>query len=329
MLLSYGKMELSQVLLDSNLPDDAYAAREIDRYFPKRLTKQYPKLVRAHRLKREIIAAQLGNDLVGMMGASFHLRLADLSGCAIDELTRAYVAARDLLDAPTFISLIQSLDNRIDARLQLTLLAQNAAMMRQCIIRLLRNQPAPLNIAKLVDVCRPQCAKLKAALPRTLGARARHQHQSRIDELRAANVPPADAAQLAALAWLGNAIDIIEIARRERRALRLCASVYFEVGELLGLDWLDAAIDALPTGNHWHDRATFGLGNELRASHSAIARKVLAMDSGDSGAALLKKWRNANRRMIGMIEEMARELQNEQADFAMLSVLISELAWLH
>ena len=328
-LLSYGKMELSQVLLESNLPDDAYAAREIDRYFPKRLTKQYPKLVRAHRLKREIIAAQLGNDLVGMMGASFHLRLADLSGCAIDELTRAYVAARDLLDAPTFIGLIQSLDNRIDARLQLTLLAQNAAMMRQCIIRLLRNQPAPLNIAKLVDACRPQCAKLKAALPRTLGARARHQHQSRIDELRAANVPPADAAQLAALAWLGNAIDIIEIARRERRALRLCAGVYFEVGELLGLDWLDAAIDALPTGNHWHDRATFGLGNELRASHSAIARKVLAMDSADSGAALLKKWRNANRRMIGVIEEMARELQNEQADFAMLSVLISELAWLH
>ena len=99
-LLSYSKMDLYQALLDSDVPDDPYLAVEIDRYFPALLGKKYPAPVRTHRLRREIISTQITNHLVGVMGPSFHLRLADLTGNEAAEITRAYVAARDILDAP-------------------------------------------------------------------------------------------------------------------------------------------------------------------------------------------------------------------------------------
>ena len=338
-LLSYSKMDLYQALLDSDVPDDKYLETEIDRYFPPLLAKKYPALVRTHRLRREIISTQITNHLVGVMGPNFHLRLADLTGSEAFDITRAYIAARDILGTPAINAEIESLDNKVDARVQIEMFDHTAAAIQLCVAWLLRNQPAPLNIGKLVSTFRPGCHSLKSILQKTLGGNALAAVTKRSKKLAAAGVPPALAFEVAALPSLGYAVDIADISLRANRPLNHAAGVYFQVREILGLDWVEQAIDGLPASNDWHERARFSLGNDLRASHTAITSKVLSEKSlsgkGKGGAkvspgAMIENWLEAHRHPIQAVDKMTDALKAEHTpDFAMLSVLISELAWLH
>ncbi len=337
-LLSYSKMDLYQALLDSDLPDDPYLAVELARYFPAVLSKKYPKLVRAHRLAREIICTQITNHLVGTMGPTFHLRLAELAGSEPPIITRAYLIARDLLGISAINAAIESLDNRVDTSVQMEMLNQTAATMQQCIAWLLRNQPGPLDIQYLVSTFAPGCKQLKAMLTKTLGSDGKASMARRSKKLNAHGVPSALAEQIAALPFLGNAVDIVSLAARSKRPLAHAAAIYFSVRETLDLDWVEQAIDSLPASNDWHERARFSLGNDLRASHTAIADKMLSGRGVGRGAArkvasktaLMENWLSANRQSIQNLEKMIAALKAEHTpDFAMLSVLISELAWLH
>ena len=329
-LLSYGKMDLCRALLASDVPDDTYLAPEIDRYFPPLLAKKYPRLVRAHRLKREIIATQITNNLVGAMGPNFHLRLAALTGRDADDITRAYIAARDILDTPRIRADIEALDNRVGARAQIEMLEQTAAAMRLCVAWLLHNQTGPLNIRRLVSTFRPGCVKLKSLLKKTLGPGALAALEKRAAKGAADGAPPALAAQIAALPALGYAVDIADLAAHGKRGIAHTAAVYFRIRETLGLDWLEQTIDSLPAGNDWHERARFALSNDLRASHTAVTARVLSGKGAASPNAMLTRWLDANRHPIQQIADMTTTLKTEHApDFAMLSVLLVELERLH
>ena len=321
-LLSYAKMDLYQALLDSKLPDDPYLRGELERYFPQLLSKKYPAQMRAHRLRREIIATRVTNDLVGVMGPTFHLRLADLAGSDATEVTRAYIAARDILDAPALIRGVEELDNQIAARAQMEMLAHIAAALESCVVGLLREPSA--DIGARVSALRPGCAKLKSVLKSALGrgAAAAGESEKKFTE---AGAPPALARQLAALPALGHAADIIDIANRRKRPLEKAAHVYFRARETFGINWLEQAIDALPADSDWRQRAQFRLGADLRAAHSAITHAALAQKGADAGA-VIARWLSANRAAASAAEKMRAALKTEYApDFAMLSVLVGEL----
>ena len=309
-LLSYSKMDLYQTLLDSTVPEDAYLTRELDAYFPRALTKQYPDWARAHRLRREIIATQITNQLIGAMGPSFHLNLAETGACEVAEIARAYVAARDILGAVKMRAAVESLDNKISADAQLDMLAQITATMRSCIIQLIQNQPTPLDIQQLVDAYRPGCARLNAAWQKDAGA------------------PTSLTAQIAALPRLAYAVDIVDIARRNKRGLQAAARAYFQIREILGLHWLEQSMESMAVDNIWRERARYGLGHDLRARHAAITGKVLAASGGVATA--VARWRDANLSRIQTIEKMISAVRAEpNPDFAMPTVILGELAGLH
>ena len=82
-LLAYAKLSLYSELLDSPVPDDPYLGRELERYFPKEMSKRYPDALHAHRLRREIIATQLTNSMINRGGATLIVRIADQTGARL------------------------------------------------------------------------------------------------------------------------------------------------------------------------------------------------------------------------------------------------------
>ena len=63
-LLSYTKITLYKQLRDSDLPEDPYLSVELERYFPTPLRERFREEMREHRLRREITATCVVNDLV-------------------------------------------------------------------------------------------------------------------------------------------------------------------------------------------------------------------------------------------------------------------------
>ena len=80
-LLAYTKETNTDVVLRSDLPDDPYVQRELVRYFPSVLGERFAGAMGGHRLRREIVATGLTNEMVNRAGTSFDFRMTDETGC--------------------------------------------------------------------------------------------------------------------------------------------------------------------------------------------------------------------------------------------------------
>ncbi|TIS93302.1 NAD-glutamate dehydrogenase domain-containing protein, partial [Mesorhizobium sp.] len=62
-LLAYAKIVLFSDIVASDVPDDLHFDRDLMGYFPDRMAKKYAAEIHGHRLRREIIARVVANDL--------------------------------------------------------------------------------------------------------------------------------------------------------------------------------------------------------------------------------------------------------------------------
>ena len=84
-LLAYTKTSIIRELSASSLPDDPYLLPELLGYFPTALRERFAADIAQHRLRREIVATCVGNQLVNLSGISFDHRVAE------EKIGRAHV----------------------------------------------------------------------------------------------------------------------------------------------------------------------------------------------------------------------------------------------
>ena len=83
-------------------PRTRTSAHDLERYFPPPLPERYAEQMRSHRLRREIIATVVANQLVDRAGTTFVFRLREETGRAGAMLARAYAVAREVFDMRSF-----------------------------------------------------------------------------------------------------------------------------------------------------------------------------------------------------------------------------------
>ena len=138
-LLAYAKLSLYNELLDSDVPDDPYLGRELERYFPTEMANLFPDALHAHRLRREIIATQLTNSMINRGGATLLVRIADQTGAAAASIAAAFAAVRQSYDMIALNSEIDALDNKIAGKTQLALYAAVQDLLLDRLVWFLRN----------------------------------------------------------------------------------------------------------------------------------------------------------------------------------------------
>ena len=79
-LFAYAKITLFDDLVNSRVPDDAYLARELFRYFPQLMQEDFRDEIEGHRLRREIIATMLANSMINRGGPTYIVRIGDQTG---------------------------------------------------------------------------------------------------------------------------------------------------------------------------------------------------------------------------------------------------------
>ncbi|MGH2824274.1 MAG: NAD-glutamate dehydrogenase, partial [Thermoleophilaceae bacterium] len=137
--LAYSKIDLYAELLDSDVPEDPHLSAELDRYFPDPLPERFGELMRSHRLRREIIATQVVNNMLHGGGTTFTFRLHEESGAPASEIARAYAAARDIFEMRPQWGEIEALDNQVEASVQIEMLLAGRRLIERCSRWLLRN----------------------------------------------------------------------------------------------------------------------------------------------------------------------------------------------
>jgi len=320
-ILAYSKIWLSNHLLDSDLPDDAYFANEVQRYFPAPLRKRYTRQIPRHRLKREIVATQTTNSLVNRMGPVFVTRAQQDTAAEPSVIARAYTIAREVFAMRALWVDIEALDNRVAAEVQYGMFYRTSRLLRHASYWLLRNRDADLPIETAVRELRAGVQALDASIDSAMTGSARAQHDATLAELTAARVPEKLARRIARLPVLEPALDIVALARSERAAVHDVAQAYFQLGVVLGLDWLHVEIDRLTVDGSWQATARTGLRDAAMRAHRELTQQVLRMAGAKRVADRLARWTEAHGDVLSAWQRTLTEMRGVgAADFATLTV---------
>lgn len=329
-LLSYSKMDLYQELLDSEVPDDPNLKSHIEGYFPKVLVSKFSQEIQQHRLKREIISTVITNDFVGMLGANFHLRISVLTGAAAGEITKAYLVTREIIGLESFHHIIRQLDNRVSTDFQKRLLRQSSLTAESLIVWLLRNRSTTLNIGKTVKEFESAMKQLTSAMSKLPTQLIAGNNQPDLEQSKGAGLSKSAIQQLQLMHANARAFDILDIGFSTKQQINLVAEIYFRSANQMGLDWVQQAINKLPATNDWNQRARFSLIEMLRTAHGELTRNILAGNKSKNAELRIQSWIEQNEHDLTTFEQMLNRLQDEpHVDFAMLSVLVSELSRLN
>ena len=322
-LLAYAKLTLYSELLESAVPDDAYLARELGRYFPKEIAALYPDALEHHRLRREIIATQLANSMINRGGPSLVVRIADQTGALPAAIASAFAAVRDSYDMTALNGAIDALDNRIAGKLQLDLYAAIEDLLLDRIVWFLRNVDLSKGLADVVTHYRDGIAAVEAALDDALSEDALRARTTGIAALTEAGVPHDTTARIANLPSLGAATDIVLVADRTGKAVAEVASTYFATGAFFSLDRLASAAGAIPVTDYFDrlalDRARDSIGDAERRLTAAM------LGDGLAGAGAVKAWVEPRKGEVERIRGAIHEIASSGLTLSKLSVAASLL----
>ncbi len=325
-LLAYSKMTLYDALLDSNMPEDDYLDRDLSEYFPDRLSKQFSKEMYEHRLKREIVATFVTNNMINRVGPTFAYRMRGLSGAAYADIARSYCAARDIFDMQDIWSAVENMDNKVPASSQLKMLKLAEGLLERTTLWLLRHRNHPLNIAEVVDYFKGDVQKLSSGLSKSLSREYTSQIKHYIDDLVDNKVPQKLARQVVECIPLSTALDIVEIIKQSEKTAEFVSQVYFDIGARLELVWIRQQVANLPVENRWHGLAKSRLSDDIHTHQSAIASDVVQHASTDSPQHAVDVWMESNRVSCRMLASIIKDMKSiSKIDFATLTVAISEV----
>ncbi|MFC3282449.1 NAD-glutamate dehydrogenase [Litchfieldella rifensis] len=276
-LISYAKSVLKGDLIVSDVPDDAYVQQHLERIFPKVLVERFKSEMYDHKLKREIVATQIANDLVDHMGIVFARRLIDTTGASRADIARAYIIARDSFNLGSLWQQIEALDNQIDSQVQYRMMLDLMRLLRRATRWFLR-QRSGMTVKDCIGHFAPRLAQLQESLGKRLRGGEREAWETRRDELIAAGVPEALASAVASTNSLYAGLGIIEAAKQSGEKIQRVAEAYYEVGHRLELPRVLEQIRDLEVRDSWQAQAREAFRDDLDRQQLALTVGVLKME---------------------------------------------------
>ena len=324
-LISLAKIRVTKALLETELPDDPLAEDWLMHYFPEPLRKKYVKAIRNHRLRREIIAAQMTASIVNRLGPTFMMTVAEKTGAEIEDISRACFLARESFGTRALTQALERLDGQVSAKTQLIAMKQVAKLIESVTLWFLRNDRDSLygkSLAETATHFATCIATLRKSLSAALPPARRERIEHHLRAVRESGGPDDMALQLAHLGPLRSAPDICKIAKGDTKQIPMVAAVYYHLGEDLHFDWLREQARSLTGTSFWQSEAIDGVLGQLYATQADLTRQILdRTDKKRDAQSRLAVWKGKNADALRQLEAMIADMRRIQTlDLAMLTL---------
>ncbi|MER8608674.1 NAD-glutamate dehydrogenase, partial [Mesorhizobium sp. M1233] len=305
-LLAYAKIVLFSDIVASDVPDDPHFDRDLMGYFPDRMAKKYAAEIHGHRLRREIIARVVANDLVNRGGPSFVNRLQEATGRSAADVVRTFAVVRDGFALPALYRQIDALDNQIDGQIQLDLYQAVSRLIYVTSGWSLKNDAgtAPLGqrIAELQDARKALEPKLVSLLP----AFSRERIEERRHSLSKGGAPESLAEQLALTDVAELIPDIALTARTANAGIVAAAKAFFAVSDVFRIPRVEDAARSITPSDYYDQLALSRATDTIGGARRGIA--VAALTSHAEAADPVTAWLEAGGERVGRIRERLQAL---------------------
>jgi glutamate dehydrogenase len=324
-LLAYAKRLLTDSLLDSSLPEDPAFERDLRAYFPPRVVERFAGLLPEHPLRRELIATLVANDVVDALGPTFVSGLARELGAEPAEVVRAFRIAREVTGATQRWLEIEghaaSLDPAVAWRLMDRVDELVAGVTRWYLLNALG-----ADVDETIAAGHDAFVALADAMPTLRSEAWRDEHEALARELAAEGVPNDLARTHAFQRALLHAPDIIAVAQATGRDVAEVARGFFDLGERLGLEWLEHEVLALPGSSRIQRWAQQALLDDVLAARRVLAQRALEESPDAEPADAVETFLDAREAPRRRLTAVARTLTVEgDGDLAGLTLAVRHL----
>jgi glutamate dehydrogenase len=310
-VLAGAKRSLTARLLGSTVPDQPALRAALAGYFPPLMVERFAHHLDGHRLRRELVASVVANDVVNRMGATFVTRLAADTGATAPAVAAAYWIARTVVCAPERWAEIDGDDDGPPPTATVLVAGPVMSDLLEALTRDYLRRGETDDIAATAARDQPALAEL-AAVVGQLGTPYRQRLRARRAEMLADGGLDADrAGRWAGLPDLEVGPDAAELARATGRPVPAVAEAILQLGESLGIDRLvDRLRQAVPRGR-WGRAAWRGLVDDLDQLRRAAARRALEDDPEDSELEAVLRFLVNRAHPVGEITRLLRDIDSE------------------
>ena len=322
-LLSYAKLHLKSALLASELPDDPSAADYFFGYFPPEAIEVVGRDRAAnHRLRREIVACQMTNDLVDLMGSTFVDRLAQETGREEVEIARAWLVAARLTQHDAILEEIRSREEGVSTAVTYRWTMGLARVLEQTTRWVLNNCDPEESTTSLIEGSRVGLEALREKFHEIVAGEDRDNFMSRV---KSGTPRPEDepfVQKLMALHFLDHLLEILHLARTSGTDPVKAATVYYWVTEELRIPWLIRTIENRSGQDRWQQRWALGLVRDIGAIRRNLTEGAL---DGEGTLADALGFSGEDARLSRFHEVLEEVEAEEPVSLAGISVAIQEI----
>ncbi|KAB7645646.1 NAD-glutamate dehydrogenase [Polymorphobacter fuscus] len=322
-VMAYAKMAIYDALTESRahpLIDDALLVADLHAAFPTAMRNRFAGAIDRHRLRRELIATKLTNEIVNRGGLALAFELAEELGVGLVDVASAFVAARDLFD---FRALWAAIDAApVAGSVHLDLHLAGIDVLRTQMADLIRCAPGE-NPAQLTARLKPGVGRLGAEIDGLLRPEPRAQLDRFAARLLALGAPADIAAALVRIDALDGAVGVALLASDTGASEAATAGAYTALGEATGLDWAKGAATALAPTDPWERLLKAGLVRDFEALRLELLRRIAP--AGTDPAAAVVAWLQDNGERLSRIAgPVARARAGGDVTTAMLAHLAGQ-----
>ncbi len=310
-LISYAKINFTQDLLASDIPETKEMQNWLFDYFPDILQDQYAKEIKRHKLAREIVATTMANSLINRMGPTFIKSRMNKTGANPAEIAKAYIIVRDAYNLRDNWDALEALDNKVPAEVQLKAMKEIAGLSEHAISWFLTRLGRDLDIGKDTKGFGDGIAELSKNLDKVMTPGLKETVEQRQFSGEHDGLPKKLARQIALMPVLSSACDIIRISLEQKTDLLETARAYFEIGDEFHMDWLRQQARFLPADDHWQSEATSGLVDQLYSCQAFLTVRILKDTGGKigKGESAAHVWVEKHNDQVGRLDSLFTELR--------------------
>ncbi|MBL4836774.1 MAG: NAD-glutamate dehydrogenase, partial [Kordiimonadaceae bacterium] len=309
-LMAYAKMSLFDILVKGDLVNSSVLQAELEWGFPTALRKTYCEEISTHRLRREIIATVLANEVVNWAGLTFVYQVKEETGLGVEDIVAAFIVVREVFGLQEQWDAINALDLKVAASTQYDMHQSVSDSMKTQVMWILRNIPQPFTATDLIERFHVPIRKLFGIQKDILSEPAQDAFSGRKEILEATGVGAELAGFIAAFEVLSSALDIITVSEESGKNVNYVATVYFALGDRLGFDWLRQRSERIPADDHWDVLAIRSILEDLADQQRDHMLRVCNKAGSKTARKATEVWAKAQATRVIRAERMIEDLSS-------------------
>ena len=277
-LVSSAKLVLQDAIEACTLPEDPQLESHLIALFPAPMRERFPRFLREHPLRRELVATDLANRIVNRIGLVHAFELAEEEGVTLAQVAAAFVVVERLFDLPT---LWRSLDHEPMAEAaRLALFDRLGAAVGNLMSDVLRSSAGQVDAARLIEELQPGVDALKQARSDLVSAETRARAGALHSRLIEQGAPDTLAQRVANLFDLDGAVGLAKLAQSADIEPTLLTQAFTDIGERLGLDWAQGTSAYMSPSDVWERLLVSGLARDFQQMRLDFLGRLLVDDVG-------------------------------------------------